>query len=818
LAEYKIKGVLHDPKDNPIPEITITAYDKDPLSQERLGSVMSSSKGLFEISFSEKQFDLFRLEGAPEVFLVISDSKQGFLSVRDQEGDFAKAANIHGKTIWTSNVFRDISDLSNYDITAVGKPREIPECYEAIVIGSGFGGTIVSLTLANWFDEQDPTHKVKRVCVLERGQWWVSHEMPVTHSGTTDGTETIREYLEKNHLSYGLYPYPDNTKGFLKLLSNTKLANPIKGLYDYKSMKNVNVLAASGVGGGSLVYFNLTTRPEFSVYESWPTQTSGFPLQTTFSAKEVYGDQANNYVDKPEDLDKKLFDYFDIAQNFVGVNTITTNTGLGTFKLPRTDVFQVAAQEIYNDGGNIINQERKDSKGNVILDENGKPLLDFDAPLSITDVPAGLFEIKDGNTIHPMKSEVNKYSGSRETNVCQRQGRCGLGCIPGARHTLDKHIFNAMTTTTKNLDVYAMCEVTRLEETKDDRLYKYMVTFKDYNDTKDGIDRTIKAKYVILAAGTLGSTDILWKSKSTGLQISNAIGTNFSTNGDMFAAVLPTKEKVDASKGPMLTSIARFKDKDNKFSFSIEDLGIPKMVSEILPPILLQMIVGRSGGSFLPQSHFIDIFQRLILDRINDHGSISYLSKLTGRLESDSEFMDRTADIISGITKLTMDVKTRAQSPEERLYRIMLLFGMGIDESKGKLVPGPNGHLDLQENYNLNHKVFHDMVDSMRMFAARIGRNGEKDLTVLLWSEADKTQITAHPLGGCPMGHNFSDGVVDGFGQVFRDDSSSPYKDMYVVDGSIIPNALGVNPSLTISAIAFKIAEQITGAKKYWPK
>ena len=167
---------------------------------------------------------------------------------------------------------------------------------------------------------------------------------------------------------------------------------------------------------------------------------------------------------------------------------------------------------------------------------------------------------------------------------------------------------------------------------------------------------------------------------------------------------------------------------------------------------------------------------------------------------------------------MTIDAKTRAQSPEERLYRIMLLFGMGVDESKGKLVPGPNGHLDLQEDYNLDHKVFHDMVDSMRMFAARIGKNGEKDLTVLLWSESAKAQLTAHPLGGCPMGDNSSDGVVNGFGQVFSNNSSLTYKDLYVVDGSIIPNALGVNPSLTISALAFKISEQITGAKKYWPR
>ena len=32
MTEYKIKGILHDPQNGPISEITITAYDKDPLS------------------------------------------------------------------------------------------------------------------------------------------------------------------------------------------------------------------------------------------------------------------------------------------------------------------------------------------------------------------------------------------------------------------------------------------------------------------------------------------------------------------------------------------------------------------------------------------------------------------------------------------------------------------------------------------------------------------------------------------------------------------------------------------------------------------
>ena len=92
-------------------------------------------------------------------------------------------------------------------------------------------------------------------------------------------------------------------------------------------MKNVSVLAPAALGGGSLVYFNLTAKPELSVYESWPTQTTGFPLQASFSPREVYGDQVINYVDKPEDMDKKILDYFDIAQNFIGVNAITTSAG-----------------------------------------------------------------------------------------------------------------------------------------------------------------------------------------------------------------------------------------------------------------------------------------------------------------------------------------------------------------------------------------------------------------------------------------------------------------------------------------------------------
>lgn len=68
------------------------------------------------------------------------------------------------------------------------------------------------------------------------------------------------------------------------------------------------------------------------------------------------------------------------------------------------------------------------------------------------------------------------------------------------------------------------------------------------------------------------------------------------------------------------------------------------------------------------------------------------------------------------------------------------------------------------------------------------------------------------------MATDAKDGVVNSLGQVFRGDSgSSIYEGFYVVDGSIVPSSLGVNPSLTISALAYRIASKIGGNDEYLP-
>ena len=186
--------------------------------------------------------------------------------------------------------------------------------------------------------------------------------------------------------------------------------------------------------------------------------------------------------------------------------------------------------------------------------------------------------------------------------------------------------------TNQPIDVFPLCEVMTIEKIngdgKDD--YKYNITLKDHRGDNNGqneIERTIKAKTVVLSAGTLGSTEILWRSKKQGkLDISDTIGTRFSTNGDMFGVINPTKEIVDASRGPMQTSIARFKHQGN-FAFSVEDIGIPKMFAELVAG-LFDFMASKKGNALFSSKNLVDLFRETIVNRINDIGTMEHLFKL----------------------------------------------------------------------------------------------------------------------------------------------------------------------------------------------
>jgi cholesterol oxidase len=737
---------------NPLGDLALTAFPQ-----------FTNDEGFFKII---PQIDINEISS--NVYIVVTDESKRFVSVRDRYSrykrkEFLSVGGTNGWK-WRSPIITNLNTI--IQIVVKQDRTSIPAEYDSVVIGSGFGGTIVSVAIAKMYKGNNED---KRVCILERGQWWISHEIPDSNA--------LRTFLVKNNMPFSTWAYPNDIKGMLAAIGNSRAINRVQGLFDLKQLKNVNVIVGSGIGGGSLVYFNITQKPEHVVYENWPTERDGSP---------------------------SLDEFYPLAEEFIGVSRITSTSAFGGPPLPKAKVFQDAAKQI---------------GGSKILNPN-----DLDAKLSITDISTNVFDHSDGR---PNQSDIKKFSSAMETNICERQGRCGLGCIPDSRHTLDKQIFMHINLLKLPIDIHPLCEVLEIEELPLGQGYKYAVKFLDYRDLTDNEDfsptkdlteqdkasvtKVIKTNRVVIAAGALGSTELLLKSKK--LDLSSQLGGKFSTNGDFFGIINPTKENVNPNRGPLLASIALFKD-DHKgqFAFAIEDLGIPQMFAEVFATLFDKMREEKGSvpsAPYIPRMSFITLFNELVLNNVNIENpqTQDILAKLmdgfdVSILSSLGRILSSMFDIFSNKANLTA---------EERVSNMLVLFGMGRDNNTtSKLTLDNRNRIDLDSNYNLQQPIFDQIINGMKLLAQKIGKEGENSLLVPLWDTQSRRQISAHPLGGCPMGDDASNGVVDSLGRVFRGkNGNTKYEGLYVADGSIVPTSLGVNPSLTIAALAYRIAFDI---------
>ena len=794
---FLLKGKITDnsatPK--PISGFTVRAFDKDPwydiFGDDPLGSAVTLDDGTFRIEFSKEAF-----KKPLEVWE--TNEPQVYLKVYDLSGNF---------------VFET-------DKLTTPSPQNPPEAtqFEVVVIGTGFGGTILSTSLVNKFADEDkalPDDQKRRVCILERGQWWVSHEVPISAGGNefrpiTNPKLGMREYLEANDIPYHLWAFPDNSNGLIELFNILRTVNR-RGLYDFRPSDRVHVVSASGVGGGSLVYTNVTEEPDSMVVDSWKSKL-GLDIDNA-----------------------SLTPFFEMAKAFIGVNKITTTAANGTFKLARTRAFQEAAERVRLADPSIVWKNPSAASDHVedIYAVN----------LSITDLPqekdvmtlfkqaggdfnTALTKIKtDAQFQNKLAEFMRKYAV--ETNICERQGRCALGCIPGARHTNNKKIFDMLNNDAKKkfVELRVLCQANDIEPREGEE-FPYKIYYDDYsirnlsddnldlngNDGKNyklssklfewqdaGKEKFILAKKVILAAGSVGSTELLLKSANSprraadkNLKFSTKLGERFSTNGDLLGVVKPTKLDVAMTRGPIVTSAIRFRENANTI-YTIEDSGLPKMFAGISP--------------FLSNP---DLMRRLI-----GLVSLGYVQQLLAMLNQNSPIALANPNVPLSVA-------------EQDLSHVMLLSGMGTDSADGSIKLKASWTLSdanaINVSFDLNKQkpLFDKMKAKMSGIAEHMGELGPISLSTPFWDSNDvagSSTIVLHPLGGCSMGADRTEGVVNSLGQAFDgrgNDDSKLYDGLYVVDGGIVPSALGVNSSLTISALAFRIAQNLVG-NQYLP-
>jgi cholesterol oxidase len=421
--------------------------------------------------------------------------------------------------------------------------------FDAIVIGTGFGGTIAAVQLAA---------QGKKVLILERGTFWrSSYPLPLTG-------DPFGKWAAANNMPVQYWPRPDHRKGMQDFFAALRTQFEGDGLYQYSMFNQADLLTANGVGGGSLIYSNVTIRPKDEAL-----QRIGLNLgDAEFSAARQWmegppGNHASanrgwlNYIVTKIPLDKDM-SADDYAK--LGVDPVTMkDTDASYLLLDRARVLRAAARQV-------------SQKLGVPMDW---------APLELAVIEYDAHRGKDSDSL-PAHTH------------CERQGRCMLGCLPQARHTLNKTLFKR---------VLQKSGVTLLPKSKvlfiGQSPQGYEVRYEDHF-SGDGEHKSEFAPMVFLAGGVLGSTEILLRSKRDNhLAVSDTLGTKFSSNGDFGAFAYRTRNTdntvlpVYSTRGPI--NLSHVTMNFNGRFIKIEDCAIPSMFAEFVSKGL--EILDKSGAS-----------------------------------------------------------------------------------------------------------------------------------------------------------------------------------------------------------------------------
>jgi cholesterol oxidase len=130
----------------------------------------------------------------------------------------------------------------------------------------------------------------------------------------------------------------------------------------------------------------------------------------------------------------------------------------------------------------------------------------------------------------------------------------------------------------------------------------------------------------------------------------------------------------------------------------------------------------------------------------------------------------------------------------------------------GPSIDAADGEFSLQNRYkfwrartrlNWNPQRSVSALDTFKdLHVAMTIATGGKPIPLATWSRF-RMLITPHPLGGCNMAAAAGAGVTNHMGEVFG------YDNLFVIDRSVIPRAIGRNPSKTIAAVAERSCEKL---------
>jgi cholesterol oxidase len=335
---------------------------------------------------------------------------------------------------------------------------------------------------------------------------------------------------------------------------------------------------------------------------------------------------------------------------------------------------------------------------------------------------------------------------------CIHCGGCMVGCRYNAKNTLVKnYLFLAEK---KGAQVWPECEVRDIQPLAADQPdgARYEISYRNASAWMNKPERHIRARNVIVSAGTLGTLRLLFRCRDVThslANISTCLGERVRTNSEAILGATNRNLDTDFSKGIAITSI-----------FLADDVTAIEPVRYPSGSDLMRLLAGPliDSGNFL--ARVIKSIWKIASQPI-DFAKVHWLPGWARR------------------STILLVMQTEDNQLRIRLGRnLFTLFRKGLVSESD-----PNHPIPTQ--IKIGHEVTQEFAK--RTNGIPLGSINEGLFNI---------PLTAHILGGCPFGNNADEGVIDLNCQVFN------YPGLFVVDGSIMPGNPGVNPSLTIAALA----------------
>jgi cholesterol oxidase len=367
--------------------------------------------------------------------------------------------------------------------------------------------------------------------------------------------------------------------------------------------------------------------------------------------------------------------------------------------------------------------------------------------------PVGVFFGRDGEQ-EPGRSVADPFFGGEgpDRTGCIQCGECMTGCRHGAKNTLVKNYLYLAERL--GVQVRPRTTVTGLRQRGDGGWE--VETVRTGAWAAGRTRRTVTAAQVVLAAGAYGTQRLLHRMRDTGRlrHLSPRLGELTRTNSESLLGALSRRRDVDFSRGVAITSSFRPAPDTHvepvRYGHGSNAMG------------LLSVSLTDGGG---PRPRWLT----WLGDQLRDPRGFARSMRLRG-------WSERT---VIALVMQSVD-NSLVVSGRRRLGRWGLTSRPGHGTPNPSWIPAGN--------------------EVVRRLAEIIDGDPGGNLADLVGST-----MTAHFLGGAPIGADPSRGVVDGWHRVFG------HPGLHVVDGAAVSANLGANPSLTITA-------QAERAMSFWPR